>query len=296
MAVPQTDSMTDKVKTGSFFHGGTMSQQNWPNKVVSDDKLNPDTHEFELCLYADLGEAEDIPTLKQKILKTVSDFGFSDFAFIRGNCAGKNEKLITSPQKQIEIYKNSGFYQYDFVEEYRKNNTRAEFMTRLYQPAVDAPFDIETLKANREIYEVNQSFGYFEYYYIFMKSCHDDEKIMFACSRKGLDPASLQICAAPYEVNLKLLCQVIDYVVIQKFRAEFLDPEKDEVVTITPQPLRVLSALANYDLNITQLSEKLGISAVTVHHHITNARKSLGTRTNIGAIRKAIKLGLIKYE
>lgn len=251
------------------------------------DKLN---------FYPELKEAKDIRDFRQGVRTIIERLGFSDFAFVRGHCAGNELPLITSPQAHIDEYHNSGFYKYDFIEEYRKDNTRSAFMSRLYQPAVDAPYDIETLRANNEIYEVNQSFGYFDYYYTFMNSSHDGENVMFAVSRQGMDPVNFQRYAMPYEMTLKILSQAIDCLSIKKFSSHFLIREKDEVIKITPQPLRVLAALANCDMTITQLSDKLSISPVTIHQHIATARKTLGTRTNIGAIKKAIKLGLITYD
>ena len=75
----------------------------------------------------------------------------------------------------------------------------------------------------------------------------------------------------------------------------FLPAPAPTLPVITPQPLRVLAALANSDLPITELAEKLFISPITAHQHITAARKAMGTRTNVGAIKRAMQLGMIAY-
>ena len=59
--------------------------------------------------------------------------------------------------------------------------------------------------------------------------------------------------------------------------------------------MKVLSAFANNDMTISQLSDTLCVSSVTVHHHMNTARKALGARTNAGMIKKAMQLGLIEY-
>ena len=60
--------------------------------------------------------------------------------------------------------------------------------------------------------------------------------------------------------------------------------------------LRTLSALANSDLSINVVGEKLGVGYIKAHQHIASARKALGKQTNIGAIKEAIRQGLISYD
>lgn len=70
----------------------------------------------------------------------------------------------------------------------------------------------------------------------------------------------------------------------------------DEVADIAPKPLRVLATLANNDLSIADVAGLLCISPITAHQHIAAARKALNRKTNIGAIKEAIRQGLISYD
>lgn len=249
-----------------------------------------------LTFYADLAEARDITDFSDRILGIVNSMGFSDFGFVRGNCTEDQLPLLSIPQALTKAYFEAGLYEHDFLDQYKQRNSKPIFTSWLYHHAIEAPFDIDTFRVNREILELNQSFGYFDHYITLMKSSHNSEEIIFSVTHRGEEPTRFQQRASLSATVLKLLCQAIDYVSVSKFPSHFLNPEDDQVITINPQPLRVLSALANKDMTITQLADELCISSVTVHHHINSARKALGTRTNIGAIKKAIKLGLLTYD
>ena len=69
-----------------------------------------------------------------------------------------------------------------------------------------------------------------------------------------------------------------------------------EIAHVAPKPLLVLSTLANNDLSIAGCAPLLSISPITAHQHLGAARKALNRKTNVGAIKEAMRQGLIDYD
>ena len=95
--------------------------------------------------------------------------------------------------------------------------------------------------------------------------------------------------------SITLLCEAIDYITSVKF-PELTARKNTSEISISPQPLRVLNALANTDCDIKRVAANLNITYDCAMKHIGSAKKSFGTRTNYGAIRAAVKSGLIQYD
>lgn len=57
---------------------------------------------------------------------------------------------------------------------------------------------------------------------------------------------------------------------------------------------RIVQALADYDLSITDLArDVLGMDSIEVHQHIADARYAVGVNTNIQLVIYYYKLGYI---
>lgn len=118
---------------------------------------------------------------------------------------------------------------------------------------------------------------------------HDYEKVFDAAtSRRILSELML--------ARLTEIQGTIDsYKTIHDMR--FPPPEPvGEIAHVAPKPLRVLATFANNDLSIADVAGVLRISPVTAHQHIAAARKALKRQTNVGAIKEAVRQGLIDYD
>jgi DNA-binding NarL/FixJ family response regulator len=58
----------------------------------------------------------------------------------------------------------------------------------------------------------------------------------------------------------------------------------------------VLRSLASEDMTIDALAQELSISPITAHQHITAIRRAFKVKTNIAAVIRGIKLGLVDIK
>src|SRR5690606_25982127 len=113
---------------------------------------------------------------------------------------------------------------------------------------------------------------------------------LFTVADKGCEPFALKGKVEACQRSLQLLAEAVDFICTTKF-SEFRElgrPREKEKYAINPKPLRVLYALANSDLQVQQVADKLSLSLVTVNRHLDVVRKTLGVKTTYAAIKKAI--------
>ena len=65
---------------------------------------------------------------------------------------------------------------------------------------------------------------------------------------------------------------------------------------LTPAELRVVQTLVIHDYTINQAADKLCISPVTAHQHISAVRKAVGVKTNIQLVLACVENGWVKRK
>lgn len=243
--------------------------------------------------YSELSQVTDIDSLKRYVLTEVRKLGLSDYWFLPLQQVGIPAGRVSSlPEGLFDAYRQLS--PYDLLVDYAKQQTRPIYASILYDYCRHAPFDCGWVRGMQDIQALHASYGYYDYYCLFLRGLDGLGSGMFALSSRYMAGAELRACLTGKEIALQVLAGVIEAVGREKFPRIF--PTKETRPALSGQPLNVLSAYANSDMNISQLADKLSISAVTVHHHITAARKALGARTNIGAIKKGLQLGLLELQ
>jgi DNA-binding CsgD family transcriptional regulator len=255
--------------------------------------------EYEFGYYADLSSAKNAGEFKNKIHTIVQSFGFSDFSFVRMHCGDIDSKLlVTGPDEMLSAYFDQNFMKYDMILPYTEQGLEPIFLSKIREYVSNSPFETETTRVMKSIYELNKSYGFYDYYNIPIKALNGEGNVLFSVTIGGYSPTEIKRAVDESKVALLLLCEAIDFVVTHKFSDDLIGERvaTPEGIAINPRPLRVLQALANNDFNIMQVAEHLNISAVTANKHLETARKALGVRTNYAAIKKGILNGLINYE
>lgn len=261
-------------------------------EVDKDGLPNPKSH---LDVAAHLNLMPSISHLNAEIRKMIHAMKFSDYTFFRVGEALGHPTLSTLPKELTRVYLQEQYDECDFLIEYAAANTCPIFFSTVYGMAYDSPYDTNRFRANQKIYELHQKFGYLDHYCIPMKACDGGRNVMLMVSQRGVSSVQFEVNLARHRPLLHVLCEAIDYVTTMKFPESFLDAKKEESVELNPKPLLVLNTLANNDMTIAQVAETLHISAITANQHMGTVRRELGVRTTVGAIKKAIMLGLIEY-
>ncbi|UVW34379.1 hypothetical protein NYF23_10170 [SAR92 clade bacterium H455] len=256
--------------------------------------------EIEFGYYAHLSAANDLPQFEAKIEESIRDLGFKEFSYFRSDGgAADSERLVTVSRDLLKDYFAERLFEYDLILPYADNNTAPLYQSTLHDYVKNAPFDIDMTQMMRAIGELNKSHGYHEFYNTLAKAKSGTGNVVLSVTVRGCSPVELKRIVRGSESTLQLLCEAIDFVASRKFPDSLFGsaPSDDNPsYLINPKPLGVLDTLANNDLNISQVADRLNISVVTANKHLEAARKAFGARTNYAAIKKAILNGLIIYR
>jgi DNA-binding CsgD family transcriptional regulator len=254
----------------------------------------------ELNYFSDLSLAKDFNDFKQRIFLALKQMGFTDFSFIHINTAGDADSLVltTIPRAISQSYFDPGFYQQVATTVYSSKGNDTPFQTKLGNHLNQTAFDQVIAGTASEAYKIANSEGFYGFYNLIANSFDGDGKVMFQLIQRDGDSPVFRDKIAQFMRPLELLLQAIDMIVIQRFAVTvgLKRPPLEIVYKINPAPLRVLQYLANNDLTLQCIADKLSISVVTANKHMETVRKNLGVRTNYAAIKKALIQGLITFD
>ena len=253
-----------------------------------------DTH-FK-AIYGSLLRARDITDLTQRITKLVVDIGFTDYLFVRlvrrWHINAKSGLLFSLPNELMRAYHEESLFKTDLLLSYGKGNTQPIFGSQIYGYIDSAPFDTELTNSNRQLIQLYRRYEYMEHCAIPVPAYNGNGHVMLVLTSRGAEPDTMIARATAIMPRCRALCKAIDAVTSKKFRTAFID-RRDSPVDLPRKPLDALRRLAMEDKSITDIAADMCISPITAHQHIATARKALGVKTNVAAIIKAIREGLI---
>lgn len=265
--------------------------------TTSEESILRAGYNTEFGYFRDLAESRNVTDLKQRIQSITENLGFSHYVFSRLSCSENNLREINNlPQEIPNIYYESGLFEHDVTPNYAIQNSTPIFQSDIHSDVSRLPANIDISNTMLEIKKLNESFGFYDYFNLPIDAVGGNGKVMLSVTQRGLSPYEFKTMTEQHKASLHLLARAIDWTVSHKYASELIRSEAPSTFRITPKPLRVLEALANNDLNVIQIAEKLFISPVTANKHLENVRRSLGVKTNHGAIKKAIMLNLITYK
>lgn len=245
--------------------------------------------------YPEFSDVRTLDSFKQIILDAVTQLGLTDYWYLPLHLTGKNMGQVTSlPAAFFDTYRGTGLYRHDLLLSYANENPRPVYFSTLHDFFQQAPVECGWIRGMREIAALHAAYGFYDYYCVFVRGEGTAGKGMLAVSHRDLAGSDFRQALHGKEARVQVLAGIIGSSGRQSFADLFLGRQLP-CPSLNPQPLKVLSAFANNDMTISQLSDTLCVSSVTVHHHMNTARKALGARTNTGMIKKAIQLGLIEY-
>ena len=267
-----------------------------PAKKIATANHNEDG---ENDFYTELKQARNIDALTMQIVKIIKRLGFSDYIFMPLEVDWDQEiqqhLLSTYPKDFWKKFRDKKLYTLDILNSFFQKNTHPIYTSNIYNYYCNAPFENDLVRTNRSIRQLYHALGFLENYTIPIPGNADNNRFLFTLSKKNMDPEHFQTSTNKVAPQLYALGQAIYKVCNARFPTLFEKPKKN-IIDIAPKPLRVLATLANEDLSITGVANKLCISPITAHQHIAAARRALNKNTNIGAIKEAIGLGLIRYD
>ena len=249
--------------------------------------------------YSAIKCASSTSDLNAKIVKIIKELGFSDYTFVPlerdWDHEGNQGVLSSYPAEYWDIYRENRLYKHDMLVSYFRQNIHHTYTSFIYNYYADAPFDNETTRCNKDIRQLQHTYGFLEQYAVPVIDSECNTAFILIIAEQNSEAAAFQNKANSKIPALRELGQAIHKVVTTKFPELFEGPNT-KIADIAPKPLRVLATLANNDLSISDVASLLCISPITAHQHIAAARKALKRQTNVGAIKEAIRQGLISYD
>lgn len=248
-----------------------------------------------------LSSARNVWHFKYLISNLLRSLGFEYYSFVRYcDVDADPQEIGTFPPAQWKSYNDQGFYQHDLTPQYVAKNIRPIFLSVIGNYIAQAPFDLAIRETMQGIRALSQHHGFNDYYGCPIPSCTGKGNVMLSVAQRGVKLADFRMAVASNETQLRLICEAIDFASARKFARELIGVNTDAICTpeysVNQKPLQVLETLANHDLTISQVADKLGISMVTANKHLGAVRKALKVRTNYAAIKRAIDNHLIQYK
>ena len=252
---------------------------------------------FEFGFYKYLNEAKNARDLKDRINDLIKSMGFSDYTYSIPDLAVESDvHFLTTPDELRKAYVEGGFYEYDMCTNYGKTQIQPIFGSQIEEYVSDAPFDNDIIKQNREMFRMLKSFGYYDFYLVPIRAPGARKNVMLSVQIRDKPPIALKEAVTKNRGALRQLTEGITDVLWNKFRGDFFNEKSADEVRIGRKPLQLLTVLAKDDLTLNQASDKLCISIHTANQHASAARDALGVCTTIGAVYRAMKLGLISPQ
>jgi DNA-binding CsgD family transcriptional regulator len=249
--------------------------------------------EIQFGYFAELNASRSEEELKTKTLDIVNRLGFSDYCVLNLDCIYEQQYQLSSlPTPLVRGYYEKRLYTEDMILQRAINNTDPFLSSVIHEHVESAPYRSDMTRKMAAIYELNKSFGYYDCYHIPYKT-HNSNLLLSVVSR-GVSPVEFSSMIKETKQSLNLLADAIAFVIGNRFSK--LLPVRSEESVINPKPLRVLNTLANNDLTIEQVAQKLCISVVTANQHLKTVRNKLGVRSNYASIRRCILAGIIKFD
>jgi DNA-binding CsgD family transcriptional regulator len=245
--------------------------------------------------FAELAKSRDIGDLKRRVSDILKRLGFSDYAYVQLVQADTPQPaLCTLSNHYIRTYFDCSLYINDMVLQKAINTDGDFFRSEIQDYISQAPFCSDMTRCMNNIYQLNKTYGYYDFYHIVVRPSKEAAPVMLTITQRGISPFELKNNIKGSESALSLLCEAIEFVLTKHFPT--LCYSSKRLTSINPKPLRVLETLANNDLTIEQVADKLCISVVTANQHLKTVRNSLGTKTNYAAIKAAVIEKLIHLE
>lgn len=246
--------------------------------------------------YTALANCETIEEFRNNIFNIINKLGFTDFSFVRLDTVNAATPLTVNSRDLIKDYMREEFYKFDMLFPYTKHNTKPIFWKTLTQAYSEVIYETEHSSRLRDLQALNESHGYMDYYVMPSPALNWNGNVIFSVTTKNMKSEALRQQVIHHRKILHQLAEAIDYIGSKKFSDRLFDASECLDIRITHKELEIIDTLANNDLSIGEVANKLNMTSDTLKKHIDNAKKSLNTKHTTALIREAIRLKLISYK
>jgi hypothetical protein len=268
----------------------------------SPNDLSPaETQRWQQEVHAYLRRPRDIRQfLKSGHQILLRSFGLCNFAYILCRNSEDVLKNVWSwPEVSRDLYVTERLSRYDIMLNHVMRSEQGILQGDIVRQCSLLSFQHEIFHFNTQIYAMVQSLGMLDYYnFGFNPACSIENRgfgrAVLSIGAVGMSEIEFHARIRKYEYRLQLFGRIFDHIgYYRKFGFTFQNPVFE---TLRGTPRRVLDALANKNINVTQVANELNLSPRTVAQALDDARTELDVPTNIRAVVEALKHGLISLR
>ena len=169
--------------------------------------LQSQTSPVEFGYYAELACSRDVLDFKTRIGAVVDRLGFSDFAFVRlASRDADFSMLMSTPKTLLDSYCQEGLYENDMMFSYAKSKVSPIFRSTLDHYLGQSPVDTNTTRTMKEIYKLNKSLGYYDYYHQYDYNYNNGSPAAAPAASSSLGRTPFDLAARGYTKVPPRLC------------------------------------------------------------------------------------------
>jgi hypothetical protein len=249
--------------------------------------------------------------LKERLLDILNQLGFSDFAFMGCFHNHKPHFFLSSLPKEFSThYQDHRLDRYDMaIDCVRTGNSSHFYLSDIQQIINGTRLQTHTFEENQKILELYKKFEFNDAYLMPYKAKRDEisslsddqvktaskdadvkSRLLVALMAKGATQEEFFALTKSRDAVLYLLGDTLIRVFQNQFKNYNPAPQTDL------KPIRLLTLMAKYDLNISQAADKLCVSKDSANKYMAAAKKMFGARSQVNAIYRAIQGGFINFD
>ena len=262
------------------------------DKPTNRNTPNVELDGYETAFRQWLESADNFHAFKQRVTKELLRLGFSEWSYSRidyprQSLAGTVAKKSTKKYTQGPCYNDEQVYRQALASK-----------PPAYRPTTDkytnnSPMDADIVIHHKSLSQKYSGPGQQDQLFIPLYTKDHKNHAFFTLAR---DQESVETFQKNIHINsekLRILVKNFEDIGIKNFSEHFLGSKKRFEKLVNGKPIRLLNTMFKHDLKVYQAAEKLNMSRDSADKHLAWIREHFGVSTTLGALREAIRLGLI---
>lgn len=244
-----------------------------------------------------LKSSKDLREFKKKITSILNCIGISSWEFTAldtPSCLDNEEQIGMNFKDEIRVYRKNAYHEYELMIQHVIKTGKPIFKSTVDNFLNTEDIKTENFKKNIDLFQKISEQGYNDYCYLPAYSSIDKSLIMLTVCTKNissLDLRKIVSCNSSFLGNLLLS---IDAVGSRLFPEYFYQSRKQYTNLKNSKPVELLNLMYTQDISLKEAAYQLGIKYSTADKHLQKLRDILGTKTTLGAIKKARQKKLLK--
>ena len=232
-----------------------------------------------------LQSAGDFQTFTDGISQILERLGYSGWAYCRLDVPLSFSQAFgtfTEPYRE-----------YDLMYQHLLTSSSCVYRSDVAKAARTSPTATTMLRQNQNIIAQLEQQAFYDAVGIPIGAEGGSNHAAFTLVARGIRSDDLKRLFLAHRDKLNSTIHAIEAIGNKRYPEQFSGQKKRFDKIKYGRPLRLLEAMVKHDCGIEQASASLQMSRTAGDKQLAKIRDYLGTRTNIGAISKAVKLGLI---